>query len=100
MMLLAASTALSKDTPSYQMLRRFMMVSGAALTGLHVLIAFTPLYYFVAVNILGAPAEIIEPGRIGYWFCFPTASKILIVKSKSQGISKTVKVVGNVKLKN
>jgi len=70
-MLLAASTALSKDTPSYQLLRRFMMVSGASLTGLHILIAFTPLYYFVAENILGAPPVIIEPGRIGLMLMTP-----------------------------
>jgi hypothetical protein len=63
-MLLAASTALSKDWPSYRKLYRFMMVSGAALTALHVLIAFTPLYYVVAVHILGAPLVIVEPGRI------------------------------------
>ena len=70
-MLLAASTALSKDTPSYQLLRRFMMVSGAVLTGLHILIAFTPLYYFVAENLLGAPQVIIEPGRIGLMLMTP-----------------------------
>jgi hypothetical protein len=64
-MLLAASTALSKDWASYQKLRNYMLVAGGLLTGLHLLIAFTPLYYFVAVDMLGAPAEIIEPARIG-----------------------------------
>ena len=46
-MLLAASTALSKDWPSYLLLRRFTMRTGALLTVLHILIAFTPLYYVV-----------------------------------------------------
>lgn len=64
-MLLAASTALSKDWDSYQKLRRFMMVSGAALTALHLLIALTPLYYWVVGDIIGAPEEILEPARIG-----------------------------------
>jgi hypothetical protein len=64
-MLLAASTALSKDQASYQLIRRFMFVTAAALTGLHILIAFTPLYYFVAEQLLGAPDVIVEPGRIG-----------------------------------
>jgi hypothetical protein len=41
-MLLAASTALSKDWDSYLKLRRFTMRAGALLTALHVLIAFTP----------------------------------------------------------
>ncbi len=70
-MLLSASTALSKDWNSYCKLRRFMMVAGAALTALHVLIAFTPLYYVVTVNIIGAPAEIIEPGRVGMMIMVP-----------------------------
>lgn len=70
-MLLAASTALSKDWSSYQKLRRFMMVTGAGLTGLHVLVAFTPLYYFVAGRLIGAPAEIIEPARIGLMIMTP-----------------------------
>jgi hypothetical protein len=70
-MLLAASTALSKDWPSYRKLYRFMMVAGAALTALHILIAFTPLYYVVAVRILGAPLVIVEPGRIGLMLMTP-----------------------------
>lgn len=70
-MLLAASTALSKDYASYRLIRRFMMISGASLTALHILIAFTPLYYFVVEGILGAPGEIVEPGRIGLMLMTP-----------------------------
>lgn len=70
-MLLAASTALSKDWASYQKVRRFMMAAGASLTALHVLIAFTPLYDFIVERILGSPAEIIEPGRIGLMIMTP-----------------------------
>ena len=64
-MLLAASTALSKDWASYQKLRNYMLLSGGVLTALHLLIAITPLYYFVAEGLLDAPSEIIEPARIG-----------------------------------
>lgn len=70
-MLLAASTALSKDGPSYQKIRRFMMVMGGALTALHLLIAATPLYYFVVEVLIGAPQEIVEPGRIGFVLMLP-----------------------------
>jgi hypothetical protein len=70
-MLLAASTALSKDEASYQLIRRFMMVTAAGLTSLHVLIAFTPLYYFVAERLLGVPQVIVEPGRIGLMIMTP-----------------------------
>lgn len=64
-MLLAAATALSKDLASYQKLHRFMWISGALLTGLHLLVALTPLYYPIVVGLIGAPAEIVEPARIG-----------------------------------
>jgi hypothetical protein len=64
-MLLAASTALSRDWESYVRLRRFMMRMGILLTTLHLLIALTPLYYVVVEGLIGAPPEIVEPSRIG-----------------------------------
>jgi hypothetical protein len=70
-MLLSASTALSKDCQAYQRLRRFMMHMGAVLTLLHVLVAFTPLYYVVVEGLLGAPAEIVEPARVGLMIMTP-----------------------------
>jgi hypothetical protein len=70
-MLLAASTALSKDWASYQKLRRFMLISGGVLTLLHILLAFTPLYYWVVNDLLGVPPEIVEPGRIGLMIMTP-----------------------------
>ncbi len=70
-MLLAASTALSKDGPSYLKIRRFMMVMGGSLTALHLLIAVTPLYDFIVKVLIGAPEEIIEPGRIGFLLMLP-----------------------------
>ena len=70
-MLLAASTALSKDWASYQKLHRFMHIAGGLLTGLHIAIAFTPLYDPVVRDLIGAPAEIIEPARIGLQIMTP-----------------------------
>ncbi len=70
-MLLAASTALCKDMASYRLVRRFMMISGATLTGIYILVAFTPLYYVVVEGILGAPKVIIEPARIGLMIMTP-----------------------------
>lgn len=70
-MLLAASTALSRDQSAYRKLRRFMHRAGALLTALHVLIAFTPLYDVVAAGIIGAPAEVIEPARVGLMIMTP-----------------------------
>ena len=70
-MLLSASTALSKDWESYQKIRRFMMILGASLTFLHLMVVFTPLYDLVVVKLLGAPEEIIESARIGLAFMLP-----------------------------
>jgi hypothetical protein len=64
-MLLAASTALCCDWTSYRKVRRFMTWTSAILTALHILVAFTPIFDFVAVTLLKAPEEVIEPARIG-----------------------------------
>jgi len=70
-MLLAASTALSKDYQSYRLLRKIMMIMGVFFSSLHALIAFTPLYDVIVGNLLGVPPEIREPGRIGLQLMLP-----------------------------
>jgi len=70
-MLLAASTAMSKDWDSYQKIRSFMLVTSISLTILHLLIAFTPIYYFVVEGIIGVPKEVVEPARIGLRIMLP-----------------------------
>ncbi len=70
-MLLAASTALSRDWDSFARLRRFMLWTGGLLTGLHALIAFTPLYGLVVAGALGVPAEVVEPARLGLMIMTP-----------------------------
>jgi len=70
-MLLAASTALCRDRDAYRKVRRFMHVSSATLTVLHALVVFTPLYELVVRDLLGAPTEIIGPGRMGLIVMLP-----------------------------
>ncbi len=70
-MLLSASTALSKDWPSYLKLRNYMHGAGFLLTALHIAIAFTPFYYFVVEDLINAPSEIVEPARIGLMIMTP-----------------------------
>jgi hypothetical protein len=70
-MLLSASTALCKDWDSYWKVFRFMMAAGAVLTGVHVLIAFTPLYFVVVRGVIGAPEEIVGPARTGLMLMTP-----------------------------
>lgn len=70
-MLLAASTALSRNEENFRKVRRFMMWAGGALTALHLAVAFTPLYDVVVGGIIGAPPEIHGPARIGLQLMTP-----------------------------
>ena len=70
-MLLAASTALCVDRESTRRVHRFMMVSGALLTALHVLVCATPLYDAVTRELLGVPEEVRGPARYGLWIMLP-----------------------------
>ena len=70
-MLLAASTALSRDERSYWKLHRFTNWAGGLLTLLHALLAFTPLFDLVVVSLLNPPPEIVEPARIGFMIMLP-----------------------------
>lgn len=74
--LLATSTTFSKDWDSFRKLRRFAIVFLALLTGLHALVAFTPLYYFVTERIYGVPTELLEPARTGLRIMVPFAAAI------------------------
>ena len=75
-MMLAASTALCRDWPSYRKVRRFMFAASAALTVIHAAIAFTPLYHVVAADLLGVPEEVRAPGRLGLQLLLPWSAAI------------------------
>lgn len=64
-MMLAASTALSTDLDSFRRVRRYTTIAALILTGVHVLVAFTPLYDLFVVRLITPPAGAIEPGRLG-----------------------------------
>ncbi len=64
-MLLGASTALCKDHAAYRRVQSFMRWAATALTALHALIVFTPLYGFVVETLIHAPEEVVGPARIG-----------------------------------
>ncbi|MFA5551687.1 MAG: hypothetical protein WDA03_08720 [Trueperaceae bacterium] len=70
-MLLAASVALAHDRASYRLIYRFMMYTSAALTVLHALLAFTPLFDLVLVPLFGPPEGVIEPARLGLKIMLP-----------------------------
>jgi hypothetical protein len=84
-MLLAASTALARDWPSYRLVRRFMYLASSVMTALHVLVAFTPLYDVVVGRLLHAPADILEPGRRGLMIMTPWTLSIAYRRTQ-QGV--------------
>jgi len=70
-MLLAASTALSKDWDSYRKIRKFMHTTAGILTVLHLVVVCTPLYFLITRQIIGSPEEIIIPARYGLAIMLP-----------------------------
>jgi hypothetical protein len=70
-MLLAASTALCKDSQAYRLVYRFMFWTGAGLTAVHILVATTPLYGLVVGGLIDAPEEIRDPARLGMIIMIP-----------------------------
>ena len=103
-MMLAASTALSVDSDSFQRLRRFTTMAGAGLSVVHALVAFTPLYDVVLIPLLEPPVGAIEPGRLGlqlmsFWTWaiadrrFHQGLLIRFERSGAVGIGTTVRLV-------
>ena len=63
--LLATSTALAIDRPSYLLLRKFTVHWMILLTGVTILIAWTPLFDLLVVELMGIPDEVsawVRPG--------------------------------------
>ncbi|MGE3172524.1 MAG: hypothetical protein AB7O97_07835 [Planctomycetota bacterium] len=71
MMLLAASTALAVNLAAHARLRRFTHAAGMLLTLVHALVAFTPLFDVIALDLIEVPPEIVEPGRLGMQLMLP-----------------------------
>jgi hypothetical protein len=84
-MLLAASTALARDEASFHVVRRFMRTVAGSLTAFHALVAFTPLFDFVVVRLLGLPPEVHEPARIGLRIMLPWTFSIAYRRTQ-QGV--------------
>ena len=64
-MLLATCTALATSARNYLALRRFMILMNLAETCVAILMAFTPLYGFVVLGIMGIPAAIAVAAQPG-----------------------------------
>ncbi|MEO1087522.1 MAG: hypothetical protein AAFY88_25060, partial [Acidobacteriota bacterium] len=63
--LLSTSTALVRDRPSFVVVRRFTLHWVVLLTVVATLVAFTPLFGWVVIDLLGTPPEVarwVQPG--------------------------------------
>jgi hypothetical protein len=105
-MLLAASTALSRDGDAYARLRRFSFRLAAALTAVHVLVAATPLYGLIVDGVLHSPPAVRDPARIGLLIMTPWTASIAyrrfqqgvlirFGRSKVVGIGTAVRLTAN-----
>jgi hypothetical protein len=70
-MLLAASTELSRDRVAYRALSRVAHGMGLVLTLLHLAVVATPLFRWLAEAVLGLPPEVHEPARLGLVLLLP-----------------------------
>ena len=70
-MLLAASTELSRDRASYRALRRVAHGLGLGLTLVHLLVVATPLFDWLAASVLGLPPPVRGPAREGLLLLLP-----------------------------
>lgn len=106
-MLLAASTALSNDRLSFRVIYRFMLITASVLTVIHLLVAFTPLYFWVVEEVIGAPDEILAPSRTGLMIMLPWTFSIayrrfhqgILIRygySKAVGVGTVIRLGANV----
>ena len=70
-MMLAASTELSRDRTRYATVVRYTRVMGMVLTGLHLLVAATPLGAFIIESALSVPTAVAEAAKPGLWLMVP-----------------------------
>lgn len=69
--LLPTSTALARDGATYRRLRRYAGLVLAVLTGVHALVALTPLYGLVVERAMGVPAEVAAAARVALVVMLP-----------------------------
>ncbi len=70
-MMLAASTALSRDLATFLALQRFMTILSIALTVVHAIIAFTPVWPLIIVPVLDIPPQVDPAAREAFAWLLP-----------------------------
>ena len=64
--LLSTSTTLAKNRADFRVLKKFVYWTIGLVTAVHALVAFTPLFGFIAHNLMGVPAEVVEAAQPGF----------------------------------
>ncbi|HEY8393583.1 MAG TPA: hypothetical protein VIK92_02120 [Thermaerobacter sp.] len=75
-MLLHAANALATDAAAFRRLRRFTLVLAGVLTGLHALLAFTPLFRWYFGRVLGLEPEVLALARPSFALMLPWTGTI------------------------
>jgi len=75
-MFLTLATALARSQQAYGMLMRFTHLMAWGLTAFHLLLGLSPLYAWILGELVGAPAEVIEPSRIAFLLMTPWTGAI------------------------
>ena len=75
-MLLTAGTALARSKDSYDRLLRFTHIFAVGLSVLHLVIGVTPLYGYIVGDLIGVPAEVVEPSRFTFLLMIPWTAAI------------------------
>ena len=75
-MFLTLGTALARSYQSWRLLLRFTHIMAWSLTVLHLLIGLSPLYGWILREVVGAPAQVIEPSRNAFLWMTPWTGAI------------------------
>ena len=75
-MLLVAGTALAKGRQSCGQLIRFTTLLSAVLTALHLIIVLTPSFSWFVGRVIAAPAELVEPARMAFFWMLPWTAAV------------------------
>ena len=72
-MLLDASVARSTDREAFSVLRRFSVVLGLVVTGIGLLVSFTPLYGLIVEGLMNMPGDVADLARptlriLSFWY--------------------------------
>lgn len=74
--MLSAATALTGNRWDYGMLLKLLHILALALTALHALVAFTPLYDLIVGGLLNVPENVLETSRVPFAVMAPFSAAV------------------------